>query len=246
MRMAPLNPPTPEPKKTNTVMLADLHHQAWRVASEVTQTAYSRSRSDQRRRMRTLSICRVQRASPWTCLLLLIHLFLNTQVTVNMVISQRDSAGAVTCPWSGAKGQLFNALQENEPSKLEKLQNVANKNCFYQDTTNFKVNPTPQIKDGVYMTHLQISLQIVPLQSLEGAGIYLHRFGMEDHLNGHEIRQNFLWGDKPGSATLSGQPWGHLRHGQTRRWGLSCPCGAGPWQGISMYYFKLVYFCLNT
>ena len=49
------------------------------------------------------------------------------------------------------------------------------------------------------VTHLQISLQVVALQGLEGTGIHLHRFGMEDHLNGHKVRKNFLWGEKPRS-----------------------------------------------
>ena len=38
---------------------------------------------------------------------------------------------------------------------------------------------------------LQIFLQVIALQSLEGTGIHLHCFGMEDHLNGHKVRKNF-------------------------------------------------------
>ena len=41
---------------------------------------------------------------------------------------------------------------------------------------------------------LQIFLQVIALQSLEGTGIHLHCFGMEDHLNGHKVRKNFREG----------------------------------------------------
>ena len=49
---------------------------------------------------------------------------------------QRDRVGEIPRLWFGAQGQIFKTVHYNEPSKFEKLQNVANKNCFYQDKTN--------------------------------------------------------------------------------------------------------------
>lgn len=51
-----------------------------------------------------------------------------------------------------------------------------------------KLSPTPSSRKwGICREYLQISLQVVALQDLEGAGIDLHCFGMEDHLDGDKV-----------------------------------------------------------
>lgn len=51
-----------------------------------------------------------------------------------------------------------------------------------------KLSPTRSSRKwGTCGVYLQISLQVVALQDLEGTGIHLHRFGVEDHLDGDKV-----------------------------------------------------------
>lgn len=52
--------------------------------------------------------------------------------------------------------------------------------------------------------HLQVSLWVVALQGLEGSGVHLHRLGVEDHLDGHEFREDPLWRGPCGVSTPRG------------------------------------------
>lgn len=66
--------------------------------------------------------------------------------------------------------------------------------------TEPKLTSAPQCHQTEHracVTYLYVSLQVIVVQGLEGAGIHLHCFRVEDHLDSYKVRKNFLWGEKP-------------------------------------------------
>lgn len=80
------------------------------------------------------------------------------------------------------------------------------------------------------MTHLEVPLQVAAPQGLGGAGVHLHRFGVEHQLDRHKVRKHFLWAETRKShkqCCPKGSPGATSHEDQREARGLGVLLGKG-------------------